>query len=211
MLAADNWCVKVNDRVYGPYTSTQLRKFAHEGRLAAWSLIAPAGGRTWREAKDERAFASFFGAAPRRAAADSAQAFGKRDIVIEEEATKAEISETAAPAPPPRKSAARPGVAIAADGGVANFVIIFDVVSAAASRAETAVMSLGPAFRIAENVWTVSCELTAIGVRNAIAPYLRARESIFVVDTTRGRSSWQNYSPEIHAKIAAAWVSAKQP
>ncbi len=208
MLAADNWCVKVDDRVYGPYTSTQLRKFAHEGRLASWSLIAPAGGRTWREAKDERAFASFFGADPKRISADAAS-FGKRDIVIEEDKSP-EASENAAPAPLPRKSSpARAGAAQAPDGAIANFVIIFDVVSAAASRAEAAVLSLGPAFRLADNVWTVSCELTAIGVRNAIAPYLLLRESIFVIDTTRGRSSWQNYAPETHAKISAAWTSLK--
>ncbi len=208
MLAADNWCIKVDDRVYGPYTSTQLRKFAHEGRLASWSLIAPAGGRTWREAKDERAFASFFGAASKRPNGDGTT-FGKRDIVIEED-TKPAIAESPTPAPSPRKSsAARPGAAVAADGAIANFVIIFDVVSAAASRAEAAVLSLGPAFRLADNVWSVSCELTAIGVRNAIAPYLLLRESIFVIDTTRGRSSWQNYAPETHAKISAAWTSVK--
>ena len=61
MVAADNWCVKVDDRVYGPYSHQDLRKFAHEGRLAAWSLIAPAGGREWRKASDEPHFAAFFG------------------------------------------------------------------------------------------------------------------------------------------------------
>jgi len=61
MLVADNWCVKVNDKVYGPYTSQQLRNFAHEGRLAAWSLIAPAGSRSWRKAQEESTFSSFFG------------------------------------------------------------------------------------------------------------------------------------------------------
>ena len=91
----------------------------------------------------------------------------------------------------------------------ANFVIIFDVVSAAASRAEAAVLSLGPGFRIADNVWTVSCNLTAIGVRNAIVPYLLPRESIFVVDSTNGKTVWENYPPEAHAKITAAWMSPK--
>lgn len=206
MLAADNWCVKVDERVYGPYTSAQLRKFAHEGRLAGWSLIAPAGSRTWREARDERSFASFFGVEA-RAAVNGPPAFGKRDAV-EEEARKPETAD--APAPPTRKTIApRPGAAVASDGVIANFVVIFDVVNAAASRVEAAVLSLGPAFRIAENVWAVSCELTAVGVRNAVAPYLLPRESIFVVDTTRGRSSWQNYTPETHAKITAAWVGAK--
>ena len=212
MLSADNWCVKVDDRVYGPYTSQQLRKFAHEGRLAAWSLIAPAGSRAWREARDERAFASFFGV--KMETGSPVRSFGKRDYVMETAdsapASDARLLADAQERPPAQPaSARRPGLAVAPDGALANFVIIFDVVSATASRVETAVMSLGPAFRLADNVWAVSCELTAIGVRNAIAPYLLAREPIFVIDTTRGRSSWQNYPPEAHAKIAAAWVGVK--
>lgn len=209
MLAADNWCVKVDDRVYGPYTSQQLRKFAHEGRLASWSLIAPAGSRTWREAKDEAAFGSFFGAEAKAASAGG-RSFGKREITFDDIGGAPASDASVVLSSSKRASAARrPGAAVAADGAVANFVIIFDVVSASATRVEAAIMSLGPAFRLADNVWTVSCELTAIGVRNAVAPYLLPRESIFVIDTSRGRSSWQNYAPEIHAKIAAAWVGAK--
>jgi hypothetical protein len=71
-------------------------------------------------------------------------------------------------------------------------------------------MSLGHAFLITNNVWSVTCELTAVGVRNAIAPYLSPKESIFVVDATRGRLSWQNFPPEKHAKISAAYHSARQ-
>lgn len=184
LLAADNWCVKVEERVYGPYTSQQMRKFAHEGRLAAWSLIAPAGSRAWREAAKENAFSQFFGASLEKKDGKS-KSFGKRDAETRDSDEKA-----------PALSAC------------ANFVIIFDVVSAAASRVEAAIMSLGAGFRIADNVWTVNCELTAVGVRNAIAPYLNPRESIFVIDATRGRSSWQNYAPELHAKITAAYAKA---
>lgn len=193
MLAADNWCVKVDDRVYGPYTSQQLKKFASEGRLAGWSHISPAGSRSWREAKDEPAFASMFSTArPQRS-------FGKRDETVEE----------AAPQQTRRQSAQVARQNAAAVAGPANFVIIFDVVSAAASRVENAIAAIGPAFRLTENVWALSCDMTATGVRNAVAPYLLPRESIFVIDTTRGRSSWQNYAPEMHAKIAAAWTAAR--
>ncbi|HBK91339.1 MAG TPA: hypothetical protein DDZ68_06685, partial [Parvularcula sp.] len=94
--------------------------------------------------------------------------------------------------------------------GQANFVLVFDVVSAAASRIEPALHSLGSAFRLAENVWAVNCALTAIGVRNAVAPYLRPNESLFVVDATNGRTSWQNYAPEAHSKISAAFVHGKR-
>ena len=212
MLTADNWCVKVHDRVYGPYSSQQLRKFAHEGRLAGWSLIAPAGSRDWREARRENAFASFFGNTSDVKIADNANAFGRR--------AEGEAPRKARPAQP----AARPtGVAKRArpigqfgsdpragdTTGPANFVIIFDVVSGAAGRIETAMHGLGPAFRIADNVWTVHCSLTTIGVRNALAPYLRGSESIFVVDATHGRTSWQNYPPEAHAKLASAFLTRK--
>lgn len=200
MLAAENWCLKVKDKVYGPYTTDQMRKFAHEGRLASWSMIAPAGGRAWREARTENAFASFFGAEP--PARPRGRAFGRRDAWEEE-------------APGRKRSAAYAGSAAftgrreSSEPATANFIIIFDVVSAAATRVEAAVMSLGHAFRIADNVWSVTCELTAVGVRNAIAPYLRGSESIFVVDATRGRTSWRNYAPETQAKISAAYLRSR--
>ena len=202
MLTADNWCVKVDDRIYGPYSSVQLRKFASEGRLAAWSLVAPAGSRTWKEAREEAAFAAFFGVDIRNGATSLSRTFGRRDDTNEQAET---------PAPSLRVKVQKPseGSSAAEDKGLANFIIIFDVVSAAASRVETAVLSLGPSFRIADNVWTVCCELTAIGVRNAIAPYLLPKESILVVDATRGRTSWQNYAPEIHAKLSSAWAGSR--
>lgn len=191
MLAADNWCVKVQDRIYGPYSSQQLRKFAHEGRFASTSLVAPAGSRNFREARAEPQFAAFFGlgSEPARAARN----FGRRAD---------EPPAAARHAPSGSKSEA-------ADASVANFIIVFDVVTAAATRAETAILALGPAFRVGENVWTVQSDLTALGVRNAIAPHLTPRDSIFVIDATRGRASWSNFPPEVHAKLAAAWAQIR--
>ena len=206
MLAAENWCIKVQNKVYGPYTTQQMRKFAHEGRLASWSLVSPAGGQAWREAKREMVFANFFGKeTPVKDAKAPGKAFGKRsdcENVVNENVPQTE------------KNAAinaKAGNAIRTtraqeetESCDANFVVIFDVVSAAATRVEAAMLSLGPAFKIADNVWHVTCELTAVGVRNAIAPYLRGSESIFVVDASRGRSSWSNYAPEANAKLSAA-------
>ena len=186
-MFADNWCIKANDRVFGPYTSEQLRKFAHEGRFAATSLIAPAGSRDWREARTENAFAVFFGAEPEPARAKPTEP--RRPKAFGQSAANGSSTEQTEPA---------------------NFVLVFDVVSAAASRIEPALLSLGRAFRLADNVWSVSCALTAIGVRNAIAPYLRSNESLFVVDATNGRTSWTNYSPEAHSKISAAFVHGKR-
>ncbi|MEO1152069.1 MAG: GYF domain-containing protein [Pseudomonadota bacterium] len=189
MLAADNWCLKVDDKVYGPYTADQLKKFAGEGRLAGWSLVSPAGANRWREAQEEKTFAAMFGKDP--AANQDKPKFGKR-AGSEDETTLVATANSDQ------------------HKGQSNFILIFDVVSAAATRVEAAILSLGPGFRIADNVWTVACEQTAIGVRNAIAPYLLPRESLFIVDATRGRSSWQNYPPEVHAKLTAAWVKTKK-
>ncbi len=189
MLAAENWCVKVVDKVYGPYTSAQMRKYAHEGRLSARSLISPAGSRAWCEARREAAFANFFGynsLADNKPAGDPV--FGKCDVAANDT----------------RKYAKTSGV------DIANFVIIFDTVAATASRVEAAIVGLGNAFRIADNVWSLSCELTAVGVRNALAPYLSPTEKIFVVDATHGRTSWQNFAPEHHSKISAAYTVARK-
>lgn len=185
MLAAENWCVKVEEKVYGPYTTEQLRKYAHEGRLAGWSLIAPAGSRAWREASRESALAAFFGGKA-DAAAKNGPTFGKRD---------------AAEAAPATTGSTRQAPASS------NFIIIFDNGEGAAGRLESAIHSLGRAFRVADNVWSVTSDLTAVGVRNALAPYLAPKEPIFVVDASRGRTSWQNFAPQAHAKISAAYVA----
>jgi len=209
-MFADNWCIKSNERIYGPYSSKDLKKFANEGRFAAWTLIAPAGSRDWREAQRETAFASLFGA--ESAATTTNGAFGKADCAPGIPAAGGGAADDSARAPRRAKALGQPprhGTSTD-QMGPANFVIIFDVVNAAASRVENALASLGASFRLAENVWTVNCALTAIGVRNAIAPFLRPHESLFVIDATNGRTSWQNYAPEAHAKISQAFVHAKR-
>ena len=187
MLGAENWCVKVEEKVYGPYTTEQLRKYAHEGRLAGWSLIAPAGSRAWREASRESSLATFFGGKADTSVTSGAT-FGKRDV-----------DEAATPAPTPGRTRQSPALA--------NFIVIFENGEGAAGRLESAIYSLGQAFRVADNVWSVNCDLTAVGVRNALAPYLAPKEPIFVVDASRGRTSWQNFAPEAHAKISAAYMA----
>ena len=187
MLGAENWCVKVEEKVFGPYTTEQLRKYAHEGRLAGWSLISPAGSRAWREARRETTLASFFGVEADAGQSDTGRSFGKRD-------------QSRGDATPSRQKQTAPALA--------NFLIIFESAEGAASRLESAVRSLGRSFRVADNVWSITCDLTAVGVRNALAPYLAPKEPIFVVDASRGRTSWQNYAPEAHAKISAAYTTS---
>ncbi len=209
-MFADNWCIKSNERIYGPYSSRDLKKFANEGRFAAWSMIAPAGSREWREARIEPTFASFFGAAETNEPAP--RTFGKFDSAdTSADGGRADAENVVRTPRRARVIGQQTKSAQQSDQvGPANFVIIFDVVNAAASRVENALSNLGAAFRLAENVWTVNCSLTAIGVRNAIAPFLKPHESLFVVDATNGRTSWQNYAPEAHAKISQAFVHTKR-
>ena len=201
-MFAENWCLKSNERIYGPYSARDLKKFAFEGRFAAWSLVAPAGSAEFKEACKEPAFADFFGAAN---VTDNARAFGKF------ENSKLEPGDPSSTSPRRARALGREQKQQAQNDHhpISNFVIVFDVVNAAASRVENALAGLGTAFRLAENVWSVSCPLTAIGVRNAIAPFLRPHETLFVIDASNGRTSWQNYAPEAHAKITQAYVHAR--
>ncbi|MGF1545512.1 MAG: hypothetical protein ACFB00_13630 [Parvularculaceae bacterium] len=232
MLNAENWCIKVHDRVYGPYPSAVLRRYAREGRLAPWSMVAPAGGQQWQAAGKEPAFNGFFEelddrdgpAEPRfgRRSDDTAAARAETARRRAEEEKAARAAEAARRAARPtresvRSAAARrngaangprrpkplgAGAKKNAAGALSNFLLVFDIVSGAAAKAGNAVQQLGPAVRIEENVWSLTCASTANGVRNAIAPYLRPNESIFVVDATTGGVAWQNFAPQTHAKIS---------
>ncbi len=175
MLATDNWCIKVAQKVYGPYTQSQMARFAGEGRLSDASLVAPAGGQTWREARHYPVLASFLESKP----APEPKRFGRGG--------------TRAPA-------------VREEGETANFIVIFDTVSGAASRLSQTICDLGPGFRLTENVWSVASTQTALGIKNAIAPLLQPREPVFVIDCTRGRTAWQNFLPETHSRLTKAWV-----
>lgn len=48
--AAKTWFVKVDGRVYGPYTQAQMRAFIQEGRVAAHSLVSIDRDSGWKPA-----------------------------------------------------------------------------------------------------------------------------------------------------------------
>ncbi|MEM9988615.1 MAG: GYF domain-containing protein [Pseudomonadota bacterium] len=176
MLAADNWCIKVSDRVYGPYTQHQMAGFVTEGRLSGHSLVAPAGGQVWREARQYPPLASLL-----EGPAKPAKSFGKAAAGGREKGL--------------------------AEGEKSNFVIIFDATKGTSRTVEEEIRRLGNGFRITDNVWILTTTQSALGVRNNIAPHLDVRESLFVIDCDRGRTSWTNFVPDIHAKLTKAWVT----
>ena len=175
MLATDNWCIKVSDRVYGPYTQEQMAGFAAEGRLSSLSMVSPAGGKAWREARQYPPLAGLLsGETPKE------KTFGKAGANTDSQAIP--------------------------DGAEVNVVVVFDVTKGTAGRVDHLMRKLGPAFRITDNAWVVRTTESALGVKNSISPHLDVREPIFVVDCSRGRTSWQNFVPELHSKLTKAWV-----
>ncbi len=213
MPVSEEWCIKVNDRVYGPYKAQELSQFAREGRLAAWSLVSRKGLSKWCKAKDERAFASFFQnidckADPAHSAA-GARAFGRRaDATLQEAPSSTASSKTAATNTAATNTGATNNETFPVTQNDKKYVVIFDFVSGAAGRLAPAINRLGPAFRIGDNVWHITTALTANGVHNALAPHLQRHESIFVVEANRQNSSWSNFGPEVQSKISAAWNNA---
>ncbi|MEM9233307.1 MAG: GYF domain-containing protein [Pseudomonadota bacterium] len=175
-LAPSNWCIKVAEKVYGPYTDQQMEAFATEGRLAPRSNVSPAGGTTWREAHNYSSLARLFEKGPKA----SGPTFGK-----------AGNDDNAHTIP---------------DGAPATIVIIFDTVSATAGRLENEIRALGDGFRITDNVWCITTTLSAVGVKNALVPRLSSREFVYVADTSRGRATWHNTTPEVHARLTRASV-----
>lgn len=59
-MAAENWCMSVGDRVYGPYSTSKMADLAAQKRLAYHSLVAPAGSRDFRPALQYAELRGFF-------------------------------------------------------------------------------------------------------------------------------------------------------
>lgn len=175
MLATDNWCIKVAEKVFGPYTQDEMAAFAAEGRLSGRSLVAAAGGKTWREARLYPSLSVLFEHRPRPTKAFGRASTGGEPAALEE-------------------------------GALANFIVIFDVTAGTAGRVEHIVRTIGDAFRVTDNVWCVASTQSALGIKNMLSPHLPVREPVFIIDCSRGRTSWHNFVPELHARLTRAWV-----
>jgi hypothetical protein len=58
---AMSWFVKVEGRVYGPYTPVQMRSFVTEGRIAAHSQVSAQRDDGWTTASDIEEFHEWLG------------------------------------------------------------------------------------------------------------------------------------------------------
>ncbi|MBX3447634.1 MAG: DUF4339 domain-containing protein [Parvibaculaceae bacterium] len=87
----------------------------------------------------------------------------------------------------------------------ANFLIVMDIKARFTGPLEQAIMSLGPAYKLAPNVWCVNTDATAAGLLNDLSQHIGRTDSMFIADTTRDRTAWSSMGPEVDAKIRRVW------
>ncbi|MCE9651289.1 MAG: hypothetical protein K8R18_16840 [Parvibaculum sp.] len=203
------WLLKYGDRVYGPYTDEAMRSYIAEGRIVAQSLIAPEGttldAETWQSAATIADFANLFGinrAADLAHPADDLVEAGRTELHKPAE-TKAQ-SGGARPTYGPGKGQ----IDRRRQAETANFIVIMDIKARFAGPLEQAIMSLGPAYKLAPNVWCVNTNSTAAGLLNDLSIHIGKTDSMFIVDATRDRTAWHNLGPETDAKIRRVWRRA---
>jgi len=167
------WRVRVAGAVYGPYTGRQMQDYAGEGRITAESEVMPDGATHWRRAAQDEVLGRLFSSAPSQSSAPST------------------------PAKPRSQAHAE------ADPASANFVVIADLRARNSSDFDTAVLELGRAYKLSNTVWLVHAAQTAGALRNHLVQYVGQSDTLFVIDTTRDKSAWFNYGPEVDAKIRA--------
>lgn len=210
------WLLKYGDRIYGPYSQEAMIGYIAEGRVIATSMIAPEGSGladvAWQPASAVDTFAASF--AP-------AETSPTKRIVPDEPAPRetatpdaAVIQQALAP-----QSASTDGKRPAYGPGkgqmdrrrqpeTSNFIIVMDVKSRYTGPLEEAIMSLGPAYKLAPNVWCVNTDGAAAGLLNDLSIHIGKTDSMFIVDATRDRTAWHNLGPETDAKIRRVWRRA---
>lgn len=202
---ARRWLLKYGDRVYGPYSFDAMKSYIAEGRVIAQSVLAPEGtppvSNNWLNADQIADFAPFFGAMPEAAPA-----------VQDQPVVQSAASDATAQREPEEERRER--VTYGSSKGqvdrrrqpeTANFIIIMDIKARYAGALEQAIMSLGPAYKLAPNVWCVNTNGTASGLLNDLSMHIGKTDTMFIVDATRDRTAWLNLGPETDAKIRRVW------
>ena len=229
------WVLKYGDKIYGPYSLEAMKAYVAEGRVAEHSLLAPegtpAGASMWQRAIDIPVIAALFGVPmqeeetpqaeqPAEPAEEVRKELRAGEAESPEDLTAAEVyeaEETTTAAEParklqPDKAGDRP-VYGSGKGQIdrrrqpdtANFIIVMDIKTRFAGPLEQAIMSLGPAYKLAPNVWCVNTDTTAAGLLNPLSTHIGRTDTMFIADTTRDRTAWSSMGPEVDAKIRRVW------
>ncbi|WP_421861794.1 hypothetical protein [Parvibaculum sp.] len=228
-IPSHRWVLKYGDRVYGPYSLESVKTYVAEGRVAEHSLLAPegtpAGASMWQHAIDIPAIAALFGAPVQEEETSQAeQPAEPAEEASEESHTEAELAapevyeaeETVAAEPAHKLQPDKAGDRSVYGSGkgqvdrrrqpdTANFIIVMDIKARFAGPLEQAIMSLGPAYKLAPNVWCVNTDATAAGLLNDLGTHIGRTDTMFIADTTRDRTAWSSMGPEVDAKIRRVW------
>lgn len=184
------WVLEVQGRIYGPYTGHALKEYARQGRVAPHSTVArtgrPAGEEEWVRAADDPVLGTLFEGA------------GPVATPVRSRMTRAADDDTS-------YGPAKGQVDRRTQPTSFNIVIVTDVKSRSSGPLETAILSLGPAFKVAANTWIVHTPSGAPEVVNLLTPHVGSADRLFVVDATRNRTAWFNMGPETDAKIRQVW------
>jgi hypothetical protein len=201
---SDRWLLKYGDRIYGPYSFDAMKGYIVEGRVIAQSVIAPEGtlpgAETWQPAASVDLFAEFFGGA-RPAATESTTPAPAASTPSVAEETETHHGRS-------QYGSGKGQVDRRRQPESANFLIVMDIKARYAGPLEQAIMSLGPAYKLAPNVWCVNTNGTAAGLLNDLSVHIGKTDSMFIVDATRDRTAWSNLGPETDAKIRRVWRRA---
>ncbi|MGV8997877.1 MAG: hypothetical protein ACOH12_13100 [Parvibaculaceae bacterium] len=208
---ATRWLLKYGDRVYGPYNHDAMTGYIAEGRVIGSSVIAPEGtaadGAGWTTAGETEAFAGNFAApkdadrvAPNYRSPMEQAAEAEAQVVAPQPETTADARPVYGPAKGQTDRRRQPETA--------NFIVIMDIKARYAGNLEQAIMSLGPAYKLAPNVWCVNADSTAAGLLNDLSIHIGKTDSMFIVDATRDRTAWHNLGPETDAKLRRVWRRA---
>ncbi|HWC63271.1 MAG TPA: DUF4339 domain-containing protein [Rhizomicrobium sp.] len=181
----ETWTISVGTKVYGPYTTGQMRAFYGEGRLAPHSLVARGGEDQFHPAGEDPDLAALF---PSNSYPDQAPLPSPR-----------------APEPQPAPEPRRFGQDAEASGERTRFVIIADMKSGSISALEEEIFNLGQAFRFMPQAWVVTSEVSLSTIRHALVQKLGKLDTIFVVDTVRDRAAWFNFGPEADSRFRRMW------
>lgn len=197
------WTLKYGDQIYGPYSQDAMERYIGEGRIVAQSVIAPAGSEDWKFAKDVSVFAVHFGSAPAQPGAQTGAEAGLQASTQPDRRANRRAADTGddRPAYGPAKGQVdrrkRPETN--------NFVIIAEIKSHHGPELERALMSAGPAMKIASNAWVLSAKTSAPGLLNQLSQHIGRMDQLFISDATSDRIAWFNFGPEMDAKVRRVW------
>jgi hypothetical protein len=192
---SDTWIISAAGQSYGPYNLQQMQTFVGEGRLAAHSMVAPAGENNFRQASSYSELVRLF--AP---AGPMPSATGKFVTASGVECDEETISPTFG------RSTDEPRT-----GERGRFVVIADMKSGSISGLEEEVFNLGPAQPLMPQAWLLISDQPINAIRNALVQKLGKLDMLFIVDATHNKAAWFNFGLEADARIRRIWTAQHEP